>query len=155
MSVRDINSNFKIVAGEDLAPFTTKPVWATKPIDLSVGPTAYVEMVFPSDDAVINNVAIRFTQESGNIFDDDQLNIDTLSTADIPELGNFIIDLNTGLAPIFPIDLSLASTSLAVNIVNPVGTNRYAIIVLNETLDVNASVVCAAFAGPLRYVTGE
>lgn len=154
MSIRDIFSNFKLNSGDSLFDIgdVEKPS-ATLSLPLGISTTTYFEVIVVNEDPCnIDVIEIRYTDVDGTDYLNDQALLEAETTADPGNLGNSIIDLNTGLPPVLPYNTDVSGDLvLAINIVNPLSFKNV-VIVLNDTIDSFNSMYVNAFRGPLRFV---
>lgn len=152
MAIRDVKSNFALTALFAASGELSSTTLNSEAIDLSQGTTTTAIVTLPGDSSgtMLESVAIQFSADSAF----------TTPVADVTSLGNTVIDISTGEAPVLPLDVDTANgVTLAINIVNPVGTNRYARVVIGADDGSNAassgSIQGTAFTGPRRFVSAD
>ena len=154
MSIHDIFSNFQVTDEANLVSDSSiKIAGGTIPLALGIAPTAYFEgcLISDGDPTNITVMEIRYTNDPADVTGD-QAAIDATSTPDPGTLGNSIIDLRTGLAPVLPYNTFDSGTmNFVANVVNPLSF-KYAFLVINDTLDSYSSMLVTSMRGPLRYI---
>ncbi len=160
MAIRDLRSNYRI-RGNDLTTdgFSTIDTDATTvPQPLAIGTTMFMEVSLRDETTggaptggVLDALEIRYTTISDVAhFYGIPANIAADSVLDEPELGNTIIDLETGVSPVLPHDFDTdGPLLLGVNINNPLGTYPYAFIYFDVS-SANIPLLGSTFIGPVR-----
>jgi len=167
MAIRDILSNYASTGilnfvGEganDIGQNGVTENSTTRQQDQSVGTTTYMEFLVHKSDvgngAVIASVEFKYTDDGTTDFNTDLTAQNNLTTTDPGDLGNSIIDLQTGLPPVFPYDVDANGTLILVAaVVNPVDTSRYVMLYVNDSADAGEIGAGICLRGPLRF-TGE
>jgi len=144
MAVRDLFSNFNATILWTQWAFEF-PAMLSPAVDLSKGTTTTFNVWIPNnfEGMIISEIKIQYSEDAAF----------TAPVDDPGNLGNLILDGDTGVAPVLPFDVDSSEGFLILaHVLNPPGTYRYARIVVNDSTSADGNMFGTAFTGPARFV---